>query len=720
MNFSERMEKILALYSERIENPPQSTYKHDIHALALGKYASLDQWEKIARANAEALVSQPVMIEQFDRIIGRVYHKNEQKPEAIAPDLDDKTEAQSRMDEIYEGYAELCEYQLATGGVPGHIAWDWNSLLLQGTEGFRRRCEDGLSRHAGDKKSEEFYCGVMIMLDALDEWNDLHVAELERLGMAEEAEICRRVPRYPARTFREALQCFFFQHIAVIKENTFGGNSPGRLDYYLWTYLEADLAAGRCTLDEARELIEELFLRIDERIYWAHGWGETVVVGGTAPDGKSAVNPLSYIMIETVMKYDIAHPWVYARLTKDPPADFVDLCADYVANGGNRAQIINDEAVMSALMRNGVTYADAADYFCGGCMEVGVQGKTSDFLFTGFHNIPMLLELCITGGYCLTNKKQLGHFSARPLTEFESFEDFYAQFIEKARLTMHANLAYQDMLSEYSEKARPSYLLSSMIDDCLDRGRNMHGGGARYHDYGASFIGIPNAADSLYAIRRAVFEDNLCTARELTDALAADFEGYEELRRRLVALPKFGQENEEADAMMARLSADLSNIYASYTNRFGGNGKPVILSFVWAPVAGKLLGATPDGRHAGVPVAQAVTPQGMAMTEGITAAMNSCAKLPFELFTGGATTMWDLDHTAVSVPLVRALLLSFFAQGGQFFQGNVTDVQDLIEAQRDPENHRSLVVRVGGYSARFIQLKPELQNEIINRYRHKT
>ena len=720
MNFSERIEKILALYSERIENPPQSTYRHDIHALALGKYATLEQWEKIARANAEALVSQPVMIEKFDRIIGRVYHKNELPVEKICPDLDDKTEAQRRMDEIYEGYAELCEYQLATGGVPGHIAWDWNSLLLQGTEGFRRRCGEGLLRHAGDKKSEEFYRGVMIMLDALDEWNSLHVAELERLGMDEEAEICRRVPRYPARTFREALQCFFFQHIAVIKENTFGGNSPGRLDYYLWPYLEADIAAGLCSLDEARELIEELFLRIDERIYWAHGWGETVVVGGTKPDGTSAVNPLSYIMIETVMKHDIAHPWVYARLPKDPPADFVDLCADYVVNGGNRAQIINDESVMGALMHNGVTYADAADYFCGGCMEVGVQGKTSDFLFTGFHNIPKLLELCITGGYCLTGKKHLEHFSARPLTEFDSFENFYAQFIEKARLTMHANLAYQDMLSEYSEKARPSYLLSSMVDDCLERGRNMHGGGARYHDYGASFIGIPNAADSLYAIRRAVFEDKLCTARELTDALAADFEGYEELRRRLTDLPKFGQEHGEADAMMARLSADLSNIYASYTNRFGGNGKPVILSFVWAPVAGKLLGATPDGRHAGVPVAQAVTPQGMAMTRGITAAMNSCAKLPFELFTGGATTMWDLDHTSVNVPLVRAMLLTFFAQGGQFFQGNMTDVNDLIEAQRDPENHRSLVVRVGGYSARFIQLKQELQNEIINRYRHKT
>ena len=720
MNFSERMEKILALYRIRIEDAPQSTYAHDIHALALGKYARLEQWEKIARANAGALVNMPVMIENFDRIIGRVYHKNELAPVEICPDLDDKTAPMQRMDEVYEGYAELCEYQLATGGVPGHVAWDWNSLLLHGTVGLRRRCEEGLLRFAGDKKSEEFYRGVIIMLDALDTWCELHVAELERLGMTEEAEICRRVPKYPARSFREAIQCFFFQHITVVKENTFGGNSPGRLDYYLWPYLESDLKSGKCTLEEARELIEELFIRMDERIYWSHGWGETVVVGGSHPNGTSAVNPLSYIMIEAVMKYDIAHPWVYARLPKNPPEDFVSLCADYVVNGGNRAQIINDESVMQALMHNGVSPSDAADYFCGGCMEVGVQGRTSDFLFTGFHNIPKLLELCITGGYCLTTKKQLLHFSALPLTEFSSFEDFYAQFTEKARLTMHANLAYQDMLSEYSEKARPSYLLSSMIDDCLTRGRNMHGGGARYHDYGASFIGIPNAADSLLAIKHAVFDRGICTAKELSDALKADFEGFEELRRTLVSLPKFGQENEEADAMAARLSADLSNIYSSYVNRFGGNGKPVILSFVWTPVAGKLLGATPDGRHAGVPVAHAVTPQGMAMTKGITAAMNSCAKLPFELFTGGATTMWDLDHTTVSVPLVRALILTFFAQGGQFFQGNVTDVKDLIEAQKDPENHRSLVVRVGGYSARFIQLKPELQNEIINRYRHKS
>ena len=232
-------------------------------------------------------------------------------------------------------------------------------------------------------------------------------------------------------------------------------------------------------------------------------------------------------------------------------------------------------------------------------------------------------------------------------------------------------------------------------------------------------MAVANAADSLYAIKRAVFEDKICTADELIEALKADFEGYELLRRRLLAYPKYGQENADADAMAARLSADMSRIYSSYVNRFGGNGKLVILSFIWAPVAGKILAATPDGRKSGIPVAQGITPQGMAMTKGITAAMNSCATMPFELFCGGASTMWDLDENYASEEIIKALFTTFFEKGGHIFQGNTTDVESLIKAQKNPELYPSLIVRVGGYSARFVNLKPELQNDIINRIRHK-
>ena len=307
----------------------------------------------------------------------------------------------------------------------------------------------------------------------------------------------------------------------------------------------------------------------------------------------------------------------------------------------------------------------------------------------------------------------------KPLTECETFEEFYDVFIGECKRVFTRHLEYHDRLSEYVEVKRPGYLISSMVDDCITKGRNIHGGGARYYDHGSSLIGIPNAADSLYAIKVAVFDEKICTAEELIEALKVDFAGYDVLREKLLAIPKYGQENKEVDALMSRLSVDITDIFASYKNRFGGNGKAVLLTFIWAPVCGALLGATPDGRHAGVPVAHSVTPQSMSMTKGITAAINSCTSIPFEIFNGGASAMWDLDPTIVSNETVAALFTTFFEQGGQIFQGNTTSLEDLKKAKADPDNYRHLMVRVGGYSARFVTLHPTLQDEVMNRLRHK-
>lgn len=712
------METLFKKSRERAENPPKNTFWRDFHRAAADTYAALPKWERFARSMAEAIRSQKIYIDPEDRIIGRVYYTGEIPPEVRDPDYDFNTRPRLWTEKEDPAYTELVHHQLASWGSPGHIAWNWDLLLREGTEGLRKRCFAGMEAHRGEPECEQFYRGVLILLDGMDDWNDRHVRRLEEMGKKEEARICRKVPRYPAETFREALQAWFMQHIVVMKENPYGGNSPGRLDYYLWPYLEADLAEGRCTLAEAEELIEETFLRIDERLFHMDGWVESVMVGGCHPDGTSAVNPLSSIMIRAYSKYNITHPHLYARLPDNPPEDYVRLCADYVLRGENRAQLLNDPAVMRALRKNGVAESDAAHYYCGGCMEIGVQGKTSDFLFVGFQNLPKLLELCITGGYCLTEKKPLTCFRPDGLETFCSFEEFYRSFLAQAKKIIHANLDYQDRLSAYTAENRPAYLLSSMVDDCLARGRNMHDGGAVYHDYGFSLIGIPNTADSLYAIRRAVFEDRFCTAEELIEAMKADFSGHEFLRQKLLALPKYGQEHPEADAMAARLMKDLGEICRSYRNRFGGNGKMVILSFVWAPEAGRILGATPDGRHAGVPVAQAVTPQCMAMTEGITAAINSCVTLPFEEFSGGASTMWDLDPSWASPEVVGAVVRAFFAGGGHIFQGNMTDVETLRKAQENPEEYPNLLVRVGGYSARFNRLHRELQNDIIRRMRH--
>ena len=720
MAISERMKMIFEESRKKAIDPPQHTFNYDIHTSALGMYKDLPRWEKQARAMAYAVTNQTVYIEPYDKIIGRVYYRGEKRPEQYDPDFDFNTQPSRESQKNDPVYTELARNQLVTYGSPGHIAWDWNAVLRRGTDGLRKRCETGLERHAGDPESEHFYRGVMIMLDALEEWNDKHVAKLVEMGMTEEAEICRQVPKHEARSFREAVQSFFMQFIVVMKENPYGGNSPGRLDYYLWPYLESDLKNGKITLEEAEELIEELFIRIDERLYYSDGWVESVVLGGSYPNGTSAVNPLSYIMVRAYMKYNITHPHIYCRIPKDPPKEYVELLADYVVNGDNRAQLLCDESIITALINNGVTESDAADYYCGGCMEVGVQGRTSDFLFTGYQNVPKLLELCMTGGYCLVSKKQLDHFKTKSLAECNSFEEFYSVFEAEIKRVLELNLEYQDRLSEHVEVSRPAYLISSMVDDCLARGRNMHAGGARYHDYGSAIIGIPNAADSLSAIKKAVFDEKFCTAGELIEALKADFVGYETLHQKLLSLPRFGQEDPEADAMAARVTASLNKVYSSYVNRFGGNGKLVLLTFVWAPVAGGILGATPDGRRSGVPVAHGVTPQGMSMTKGITAAMNSCTTLPFELFNGGASTMWDLDTSLATPEIVASLFMTFFEQGGQIFQGNMTDVKELIKALDAPDQYKHLIVRVGGYSARFVNLKRELQEDIINRMRHSS
>lgn len=711
----ERLDRLYKDSLERGQNFPRNTFVKDYHSFALNEYKDLPRGERIARSMAAAIMKMPVIIYDDDRIIGRVYHLNSDKGTARDPELLEYTPAD--CEEYYPGYNELMNYQLVGFNAPGHIAWDWNLILRYGTEGIKERARLGMGRDA-DEKALEFYRGVIIMVEALEKWNDLHVQELRRRGFDELAEICERVPRYPARNFREAVQSFFMQHIIVMRENAFGGNSPGRLDYYLWPYLEADLAEGTCTLDDARELICELFFRIDERIHPYDKWVEALAVGGSHPNGTSAVNPLTYIMIEESMKYNLTHPSVYVRYPKNPPKDFTELCAKYVKSGNNRAQLLCDESITNALVQNGVPYYDAVDYYCGGCMEIGIQGKTADYLWTGWQSIGKFVELSATGGYCLTTKKQVNGYRAKPLTEYADFEDFYCDFMKEFRRITYIYFGWQDKMSESTAAARPSYLISSMIDSCMLKGRNMHDGGAKYYDYGAGVLGLANAADCLTAIKKAVFEQKLCTASELIEAMKANYEGYEELRARLVALPKYGREDSEGDAMMNRLIKDVADVYRSYRNRFGGTCKLVILTFVMAVPAGKLLGAGADGRLAGVPISHGVTPAGRSMTRGITAALNSCAAIPFEVFAGGASSMWDIDESFASEPVIEALVKSFFDQGGQIFQGNATDVRELIRAKNNPDGYYNLIVRVGGYSERFVTLSPELQDEVIARIRH--
>jgi len=350
-------------------------------------------------------------------------------------------------------------------------------------------------------------------------------------------------------------------------------------------------------------------------------------------------------------------------------------------------------------------------------MEINAHGMNSDLQFSFWYNVPKTLELCITGGRDLVTGCERMPVSCS-LADFDSFQAFYAAFEEQVASVLTTKFRELDIYSEEMARWRPTFLLSSMTADCFEAGRDQQDGGARHSIYGGTPLGLQNVADSLYAIKRAVFDEAFVTTDKLIEALTADFVGHEAMRARLLEVPKFGQDDADADTMMNRVLRSVCRIFAGYRNRHGWAIRPIIFTFAWAPEMGGALGASPDGRKAGRPIGHGLTPQSASMTKGLTAAMRSYLSLDTSAVTGGASTMWDMDAQSISFPLLRDIFETFRRQGGMIFQGNTTDVCELQAALERPEDYPHLIVRVGGFSARFVSLGREVQEEIIERHRH--
>jgi trans-4-hydroxy-L-proline dehydratase len=738
---SPRFARVRAAIEERARQPHQSPSARNWTRAFFELYADLRLRERQARSFAYALVNEPVRIFPAERLAGTIYQvcTGSGSPQIGGAGQgacwDEFTVAPyaSRLvtERVPENHA-LCgdeggAFLVGDGGAPGHIGWRWERVLQRGVLALRDDARRAFAE-ATDDEARDFYLGVDIAWEAMLEWNARHVAAIqdrlaarpldERDDLAKMLAICQRVPAEPARSFREALQAYHFQHLCVLFENPYGGNGPGRLDYLLWPYLERDLRAGVLDLDEARELVAELLLKFHERLHPADGWVESVVVGGVDRDGRWAGNPLSRLIVEAFMAMPHTHPAVYVRIAESAPQDYLDLTADYLLRGGNRAQVLNDDAILPAMTATGMPFEDASDYMCGGCMEISPQGMNSDMLFTFMYNVPKTVELVLTGGTCLITSKRRVALN-RDLTGFADFEALYSAYEAEMHRELQIVFRRLDCWSEAFGMYRPGFLISSLIDDCMARGRAMHDGGARYHDYAGAPVGIPNAGDILFAVRRAIFEDRRCTAAELLDALRADFAGYDDLRAYLLALPKFGCEHLDADAMTDRVLRSVCAAFGAYRNRHGGRVKPMVFNFVWTPLCGSALGASPDGRKAGQYVAHGLTPQVAGMKNGITAAINSSTALTLRDVCGGSTTMWDLAPDWANHATIRAGLGAFLARGGHIFQGNMTPVEDMVRAMDHPEDYPNLTVRVGGFSARFVTLDRELQEEIVRRYRHR-
>lgn len=698
-------------------------------------YKQLPLAERQAQSFAYALRNEPIYVFPLERIAGQTYQACEGagSPEFNGIDGDDRWNEYSvtstAREAIKKVFPDSVPYHkhFGTTGIPGHISWDYGIMLKLGIEGMIEKLEEH-KKNTTDPKSIEYYNCSKIALGGLLDWTKKLVHALidkaeesepeRRAELFRMADTCERVPARPARTFREALQCFYLQHLAVLFENPFGGMCPGRLDWYLWPYLKFSLDTGRITLGEARDLITELLIKLDERIHTADMWVEAIVAGGRNPDGTLSINPLSHIIVEAMLDLKNTHPSVYIRMPGGASPEFEDLAIRYMLESENRGQVYGDDAVIEALIKDGCAPEDARHWAAGGCMEVGVQGASGDLLFAFAHNVARTLELTMNGGKMFGSEEKIAPID-KTLADYTSFEELYQTFSDELARELDILLTQLDISIEHYAKYRPSFFLSTMVHDCMERGRTINDGGAKYPNYGGSGVGIPNVGDSLYALKRAIFDEKKYTGAEILEALRANYKGCKEMQTWLTNLPKFGSgRDKEAVQMVDRVLMDFSDNLKKRENPRGGHCRPVILGFVWVVDYGLKTGATPDGRNAGKPLAHGLAPQSGSATAGITAAIGDATQLSLDEIDGGASMMWDIDSDWAKPEYIGPILQTYIKAGGHIFQGNVTSVQQLIEAQKDPDTYRDLMIRVGGYSARFTTLTPETQQEIINRYKY--
>ncbi len=735
-DISERVKKYFRAALKRGRSNPPSPKMRNWTKAFFELHKNLPLAERQARSFAYALTREPVYIHPDCHIAGQIYQTGAGSgcPEFDGWLYDRRWEKFSAVaqaeNQVRSELPDNAWYGVFfnDGASPGHICWDFGVILKEGTSGLKRECDKKLA-NAPDPEAAEFFRCVKIVLDGLDAWVKLHKNKLtEMLGKSRDINnkarlermlsICEKVPANPAGSFQEAVQSFYFQHLAVMYENPFGGNGPGRLDYYLWSYLEKDLEARKITMSYARDLVTELFIKLDERIHLKDDWVEAVPVGGRKPDGSLSVNPLSTMMLDIIEHLEISHPSVYVRLPDDAPAGFVDKSIEYLIRGGNRAQIYGDDRIIEALVRDGVAPEDARNWTAGGCMEVSTQGANCDLLFSFAHNVARTFELVINGG-CLmqTGERVIGH--EKTLKDYQDYDELFDDFSTELQRELDILLKRLDIYLDAYAKYRPSFLLSSMTNDCLKKGRGINAGGARYMDYGGSGVGIPDVGDSLFAIRKLVFETGQVDAGNLLNALRNNFSGYEALRTMLLGQHKYGDGHGDAlDCTSQTLGVFVDKLH-SHKNRYGGHCRVVILGFFWVVRYGAMVGAMPDGRLAGEPLAHGLTPCNAALANGITTGMNSVTNLDLEKIAGGASTMWDIAEECARPEILKPLILAYFRQGGHIFQGNMISVQSLKEAIKHPDRFRNLFVRVGGYSARFTTLDRDTQEEIVKRTKHR-
>jgi trans-4-hydroxy-L-proline dehydratase len=630
---------------------------------------------------------------------------------------------------------------------PGHTVLD-DKIYRKGMLDFKREIARALAAldflndpEAYDKQEElkamDISCDAVILFArrhadlaaqmAGEESDPAHKAELVKI-----AEVCSHVPAHAPRDFHEALQYYWFCHLAVITElNGWDAFNPGHLDQHLLPFYNQGLAGGTLTRERARELLEAFFVKFNNHpappkvgVTAAESGTYTdfanINIGGLLPDGSDGSNEVSHLLLDIVDEMHLLQPSSNIQLSRKSPDAFLKHALKVIRQGYGFPSVFNADAVVQEQLRQGKTLEDARAGGCSGCVEVGAFGKEA-YILTGYFNLVKVLELALHNGIDPLTKKKLGIETGEP-DSFSSFDDLFEAFKKQLHHFVEIKIRGNRIIERMYATLMPAPFLSVIIDDCIRQGRDYNAGGARYNNTFIQLVGIGSITDSLSAVRQMVFDEKTMTLGEMVKALDADFAGRELLRQRLVnRTRKYGNDDDYADELMVRTFKTCFEEIDNRPDGRGGRYRVEMLPTTCHVYFGSVTGAMPDGRKAGLPLSEGISPVQGADRRGPTAVIRSAAKMD-HLKTGGTLLNMKFTPSLVAgedgIDKWANLVRSYFKMDGHHMQFNVVRAETLRKAQADPESYRDLIVRVAGYSDYFCDLSTELQEEIITRTEH--
>ena len=543
------------------------------------------------------------------------------------------------------------------------------------------------------------------------------------------AENCEIVPSHKPKTYWQALQMYWFVHLGVTSElNPWDAYSPGRLDQHMSPFYENDIEKNILNDERAKELLECLWIKFNNQpappkvgITLKESSTYTdfanINTGGITPDGENGVNPVSYLILDCMDEMKLLQPSSNVQISRKTPQKFLKRACEISRKGWGQPAFYNTEAIIQELLNAGKSIEDARTGGTSGCVETGAFGNEA-YILTGYFNLPKIFELTLNNGYDKVNGKQLG-LELGYAQDFNTYEELFDAYKKQIEYFLDIKIKGSNIIEKIYADNMPVPFLSIITNDCIKKGKDYNAGGARYNTNYIQGVGIGTITDSLASVKYNVFDEKKFTMKELMNALENNFEGYERILN-LVRnkTPKYGNDDPYADSIMKSVFDFYNKSVTGRPNMKGGTYRINMLPTTCHVYFGEVMMASPNGRFAYKPVSEGISPEKGADTKGPTSVIKSASKMD-HLRTGGTLLNQKFTPGVVAgekgLEQMSNLIRTYFNMDGHHIQFNVIDRETLIQAQKNPEEYKDLIVRVAGYSDHFRNLSKALQDEIIER-----